>query len=151
MPFDLTPVHLALSAVAFAAGFVDAVAGGGGMLTVPSLLLAMPDARIVLGTNKAQSVWGTAAATLAFARAGALDRSRAGVTFVAAAFGSWLGALGVARLRPELLRPVVLVLPRRDGRRGARSYGGCSKSTPWSAPCAAGSWCCGPRCDRRRR
>ncbi len=107
---DLPLVHLALSAVAFAAGFVDAVAGGGGMLTVPSLLLAVPDARVVLGTNKAQSVWGTAAATLAFARAGALDRSRAGVTFVAAAFGSWLGALGVARLRPELLRPVVLVL-----------------------------------------
>lgn len=106
----LSTTHLLLAGVALVAGFIDAVAGGGGMLTVPSLLLAMPDPRVVLGTNKGQSVWGTAAATLAFARAGKLDRRRAPVTFVTAAAGSAVGATLVARLRPELLRPLVLVL-----------------------------------------
>jgi uncharacterized membrane protein YfcA len=106
----LTPTHLLLAGVALAAGFIDAVAGGGGMLTVPSLMLALPDPRIVLGTNKGQSVWGTAAATLAFARAGKLDRRRAPVTFVTAASGSFVGAWLVSKLRPEVLRPLVLVL-----------------------------------------
>lgn len=108
--FELTSTHLALSGVALLAGFIDAVAGGGGMVTVPSLMLALPDPRVVLGTNKGQSVWGTAAATLAFARAGKLDRTRAPVTFAAAAAGSFLGARSVSALEPATIRPLVLVL-----------------------------------------
>lgn len=106
----LSLVHLLFAGVALAAGFIDAVAGGGGMLTVPALMLALGDPRVVLGTNKGQSVWGTAAATIAFARAGKLDRVRAPVTFVAAAAGSFVGAMLVARLRPEVLRPLVVGL-----------------------------------------
>jgi len=106
----LSATHLLLACVALAAGFIDAVAGGGGMLTVPSLMLALGDPRVVLGTNKGQSVWGTAAATLAFARAGKLDRVRAPITFVAAASGSLVGAMLVARLRPEVVRPLVVGL-----------------------------------------
>jgi uncharacterized membrane protein YfcA len=106
----LSHVHLLLAGVALLAGFVDAVAGGGGMLTVPALLLAIGDPRVVLGTNKGQSVWGTAAATVAFARAGKLDRDRAPITFAAAAVGSFAGARAVSLLRPELLRPLAVVL-----------------------------------------
>ncbi|MBM4358328.1 MAG: TSUP family transporter [Deltaproteobacteria bacterium] len=110
LPLGLSSTHLLLAAVALVAGFIDAVAGGGGMLTVPSLMFALPDPRVVLGTNKGQSVWGTAAATVAFARAGKLDRVRAPVTFLSAATGSFVGARMVSALRPEVLRPVVLVL-----------------------------------------
>jgi uncharacterized membrane protein YfcA len=99
-----------LACVALAAGFIDAVAGGGGMLTVPSLMLALGDPRVVLGTNKGQSVWGTLAATIAFARAGKLDRVRAPITFAAAALGSLAGATLVTRLRPEVVRPLVVGL-----------------------------------------
>lgn len=55
-----------LALVAFAAGFIDAVAGGGGMLTVPALLsLGLPP-HIALGTNKLAATFAssTAAFTL---------------------------------------------------------------------------------------
>ncbi len=99
-----------LCAVAFAAGLIDAIAGGGGLLTVPTLLVALPDARLALGTNKAQSVFGSGTALVSFARAGRVDKKRFGPTFLAALLGSILGARLVLAIRPEALRPVVLVL-----------------------------------------
>ncbi|HEY9042244.1 MAG TPA: TSUP family transporter, partial [Rheinheimera sp.] len=45
-------IWLLLCAVAFSAGFIDAIAGGGGLLTVPALLTAGLPPHVVLGTNK---------------------------------------------------------------------------------------------------
>jgi uncharacterized membrane protein YfcA len=102
--------YIVLPIVAFAAGFVDAIAGGGGLLTVPALLSFTPDVRLALGTNKGQSVFGSFASLLSFARAGRVHRRRALPTFLAAFGGSLLGVRLVFALRPETLRPVVLVL-----------------------------------------
>jgi len=104
-------LHLGLLvATAFAAGTIDAVAGGGGLLTVPMLLsVGLPPA-VALGTNKGQSSFGTLAATVHFWRTGALDRDRLVVQFGLGFVGSLAGAALVLRLSPAVLRPLVLVL-----------------------------------------
>ena len=107
----LTPGVLALLALAaFAAGVIDAVAGGGGLITVPALLAAGLPPHLALGTNKGQSVFGSGASLLRFARAGLVDARRAQVAFPGGFAGALCGAALVLLLRPAVLRPVVLVL-----------------------------------------
>ncbi|NVZ26434.1 TSUP family transporter [Pseudomonas gingeri] len=71
MPFDLS-VDLTtlaiLAVVAFIAGFIDAIAGGGGLLTTPALLTAGLPPHLVLGTNKLSSTFGSATASFTFYR-----------------------------------------------------------------------------------
>ena len=58
---------------AFAAGFVDSIAGGGGLITVPALLgLGLP-APLALGTNKLQATFGSGSAAWHYARAGLVN------------------------------------------------------------------------------
>ncbi len=99
-----------LCAAALAAGWVDAVAGGGGLITVPALLAAGLPPHLALGTNKGQSVFGSFAALLRFGRSGLIDRRRAAVAFPLGFVGSLLGAWAVLWIRPEALRPLVLIL-----------------------------------------
>lgn len=104
-------VIVALCAVAAAAGWIDAVSGGGGLLQLPALLIALqgqPPA-VALGTNKMSSILGTSAAALSYAR---VERPRlrtalpmAGVAFVGAGIGSFLAL----RLPGEVFRPVIIV------------------------------------------
>jgi uncharacterized membrane protein YfcA len=99
-----------LFAAGLGAGFVDAIAGGGGLITVPVLILAGLPQHLALGTNKFQSSCGTALATWHYARAkffAGLDL-RLGIfaTLGAAA----IGALTVNRLSPDFLRVVIPIL-----------------------------------------
>ena len=97
--------------IAAVAGCLDAIAGGGGLLTLPALLWAGLPPIEALATNKLQGSFGTASATLHFLRHGSIDLRALGpaavLTFAGAAAGSWLvsridpGAL--ARLLPLLL------------------------------------------------
>jgi uncharacterized membrane protein YfcA len=107
-------LHLALLLIlaAFLAGFVDAIAGGGGLITVPVLLLAGASPVEALATNKLQGTFGSATAMVAYARAGRVNpRAQLGMALVAGLSGA-AGAL-VAHLIPaEVLRitmPIVLV------------------------------------------
>jgi uncharacterized membrane protein YfcA len=79
------------------AGFIDAIAGGGGLITVPALLWAGLDPQTALGTNKMQSVFGTSVAVHRYATAGLVDwrevRLALVVTFLAAAAGTWIVTL----------------------------------------------------------
>lgn len=103
---------LALFAVGAVAGLVDAIAGGGGLLTVPALWLIAPglDPRQVLGTNKGQGVFGTATSLHRFANSPLLDRRRAWASFPPALLGAALGVMLVSRIRPAVLAPVVMIL-----------------------------------------
>jgi uncharacterized protein len=101
---------LLLSLASLLAGVVDAIAGGGGLLTVPALLAAGLPADLALGTNKGQAVFGSGAALLRFARAGLVDGRMARVTFPAGLLGSLAGAALVLLVPPTVLRPVVLLL-----------------------------------------
>jgi uncharacterized protein len=108
---DVSPEKIALlAAVALAAGTIDAVAGGGGLLTVPALLWAGLPPHLALGTNKGQSVFGSFAALARFARGRMLDGARARVTFPLGLAGSLGGAALVLAVPPAALRPVVLGL-----------------------------------------
>ena len=95
---------------AFCAGFVDAIAGGGGLLTLPALLAAGLPTHVALGTNKGQAVWGSGAALLTFARRGLVDRQAAPGRFLAGFVGSLCGAGLVLLVAPAVLRPLVLAL-----------------------------------------
>lgn len=107
----VTPTETALLCLAtFVAGAVDAIAGGGGLITVPALLAVGLPPHVALGTNKGQSVWGSAAAIVRYSRAGLIDRRSALRSFPLALAGSALGALLVLRITPGVLRPLVLGL-----------------------------------------
>jgi uncharacterized protein len=106
-----TPLEVGILAlVAVAAGTVDAIGGGGGLLTVPALLAVGLPPQLALGTNKGQSVFGSTAALVSFARAGLVSWRRVRWTMPLAFVGAALGATLVLRLRPEVLRPLVLGL-----------------------------------------
>jgi uncharacterized membrane protein YfcA len=108
---DLSPLAIgALVLVALAAGLIDAIAGGGGLLTVPALLAVGLPPHLALGTNKGQAVFGSFTAMVKFARAGMIDPARAAVGFPLGLLGSLLGASLVLAVPPATLRPVVLGL-----------------------------------------
>ncbi len=130
---DPSPATIAvLALVALAAGTIDAIAGGGGLLTVPALLAAGLPSHLALGTNKGQSVFGSFASMVKFARAGMIDPARARVGFPLGLLGSLLGAALVLAVPPATLKPVVLVLLAaaalfiglRRGKPEARAAGG---------------------------
>lgn len=88
---------LMLFAAGLLAGFVDAIAGGGGMITLPAMLLAGIPPLQALGTNKLQSLFGSGSASLAYARHGHVDLRRqwpmAAMAAVGAALGAWLATV----------------------------------------------------------
>jgi uncharacterized membrane protein YfcA len=100
----------ALMVAAFTAGFVDAVAGGGGLLTMPSLMIAGFPMHSALAINKGQSVWGAISSAISYWRGGAIDGRRGLVAFPAALGGSLVGTWLVLTVRPEPLRPIVIAL-----------------------------------------
>jgi uncharacterized membrane protein YfcA len=106
----MSGVLVLLMGVAFVAGFVDAIAGGGGLLTLPALLAAGLPPHLALGTNKGQAVWGSGAALLSYRRQGLIDPVTFPGRFVLG-FGGSLGGAGlVSLLSPAILRPLVLAL-----------------------------------------
>jgi uncharacterized membrane protein YfcA len=111
-----TPAVIALLVLAaLVAGFLDAVVGGGGLVTVPALLLGLPGVPIttVLGTNKVVSCTGTSFALAQFVRARTLGLQELVGPIVAAMIGASLGVktafLAQGRFEPWL-RPAMLVL-----------------------------------------
>lgn len=105
-----THVIALLALSAFAAGLVDAIAGGGGLLTVPSLLAAGLPVQIALATNKGQASFGAISSFASFWSKGGIDRRRAPWGFVCGFLGSFAGAHVLLLVKPEPLKPVVLVL-----------------------------------------
>ena len=101
------PTYLLLALAGLAAGFVDAIAGGGGLLTVPALLWAGLPPQMALGTNKLQSSFGTALAAVNYARAGLLRWRELRLGIVITALAAVAGSLVVARLDAGFLRRVI--------------------------------------------
>lgn len=98
-----------LGACVFFAGAVDALAGGGGLITLPAYLAVGLDPALVLGTNKLVSSIGTVASTARYH--GALKFPlRPFLPVIAASLaGSWLGARLALALDPGWIRPLLLV------------------------------------------
>lgn len=105
-------ILLALAAVGLLAGFVDAIAGGGGMIALPALLSAGLPPVAALATNKFQSVFGTGIAALTYWRRGFVSL-KALIPAMALTFaGSLVGATVVRQIDVSLLDvavPVALI------------------------------------------
>ena len=100
-----------LALAALAAGFVDAVVGGGGLIQLPALLLGMPNAAPVqvLATNKVASICGTTVSAATYYRRIKPD-PRTFLPLMALAFlGSAAGAAVASRIPREAFEPIVLV------------------------------------------
>jgi uncharacterized membrane protein YfcA len=96
------------------AGFIDAVAGGGGLVLVPALFSTFPNAApaTLLGTNKGASVWGTGWATLQYVRRVDLPWKRLMPAAALAGIGSFAGAWALTLMSADGLRkalPLVLL------------------------------------------
>ncbi len=100
----------ALFVVASLAGLIDAVAGGGGLLTLPALLSTGLPPQVVLGTNKLQASCGTSLAAWRFWQAGLMKQPGlwlgVAISFMASATGSFVATL----IAPDFLRRLVPVL-----------------------------------------
>jgi uncharacterized protein len=105
-----TGTLIALVGAALFAGIADGIAGGGGLICLPALLAAGLPPHLALGTNKAQTMWGTLAALITFWRADRVDRRMAYRNFPLGVIGSLLGAALVLRVAPQTLRPLVIAL-----------------------------------------
>jgi len=106
--------HLALLLIlaAFFAGFVDSIAGGGGLISIPALLLAGASPVEALATNKLQGTFGSGTAMLAYARAGQVRPADQWVMASIAAAAGAGGALVAGLIPVAVLRwimPVVLI------------------------------------------
>lgn len=107
----LAPDILALLIlVAFVAGAIDALAGGGGLLTIPALLAAGIPPVAALATNKLQSAIGTGSAFLTFWRAGHVDLRRFALPAAGAFVGAIAGAAAVQHVDPRFLAAFVPIL-----------------------------------------
>ena len=85
------------------AGFVDAVAGGGGLLAIPALLLAQVPSVQALATNKFQASIGTLAASIAMVRAGKVNLKQIRIDVYTCFLGAIFGTLLVIASPPDYL------------------------------------------------
>ncbi|MGH8455984.1 MAG: sulfite exporter TauE/SafE family protein [Stenotrophobium sp.] len=108
----MTLTLAALCGFSFLAGFIDSVAGGGGLVQLPALFVLMPQAApaVLLGTNKFAGIWGTAAAATQYSRRVRMEWHTVLPACAAALVFAFAGAHTVSLLRADILRPLILVL-----------------------------------------
>jgi uncharacterized protein len=109
--YDLAPqILLFLFFAAVAAGFVDSIAGGGGLITVPCLLLAGIPPLESIATNKVQGPFGAASATIAYARRGHVNLRTQLPMALIAALGGAAGAMIASYVPGHILGAAIPVL-----------------------------------------
>ena len=101
---------LLLFITGLAAGFIDSIAGGGGLITLPVLLSLGIDPRKALGTNKLQATCGSGSATWHYARAKTVPLNDCVRGFLFSLLGAALGTLAVQQLEPSALKRAIPVL-----------------------------------------
>lgn len=109
--FAVSPLVLVvLFFVAILAGFIDSLAGGGGLLTVPALMAAgMPPAQ-ALATNKLQACGGSLSATLYFVRRKVVNLADQKLNILMTFIGSTAGALLVQHVQSDILKQILPLL-----------------------------------------
>jgi len=94
----------------FLAGFLDAIAGGGGLISLPAYWSAGIPAHMALGTNKFSSCCGTVFSTARYFRAGMIDVPVAVTGAAMALLGSWLGASTAMIASADFLNYLLIIL-----------------------------------------
>lgn len=103
-------VFFFLSAAGFLAGFVDSVVGGGGLISIPALLLCGVSPSVVLGTNKLAGTMATLTSTISFAASDKVNFSLIKYLFPFSLLGATLGAHMVKYIPSQILKPLIIVL-----------------------------------------
>jgi uncharacterized membrane protein YfcA len=93
--------------VAFFAGFVDAIAGGGGLITMPALLFTGLPTVNAIATVRAQAFFGTASAAYTFHKAGKIEWRELRLPLVFAIIGAFCGGLALQVANTDFLRKIV--------------------------------------------
>jgi uncharacterized protein len=107
----IQPWHLPLLfGTGLVAGFVDSIAGGGGLITVPVLLNFGLNPQDALGTNKLQASFGSGSATWHYAQARTVPLADCARGFALSFLGAALGALAVQAMDPSFLRRLIPLL-----------------------------------------
>lgn len=94
----------------FLAGFVDAIAGGGGLISLPAYLIAGVPIHMALGTNKMSSMMGTAIATGRFAKNGYIQFKKVVWFIMAALIGSSIGSNLTLLVSDKILQYMMIVI-----------------------------------------
>jgi uncharacterized membrane protein YfcA len=102
--------YLPLACLVFLAGFVDSIAGGGGLITLPAYLAYGLPPGLLLGTNKLSSSMGTAVAASKMLREARFGADLLFILVVLAAGGSYAGARLISLVPPEAIRYLLIVL-----------------------------------------
>ena len=96
--------------IGFTAGFIDAIAGGGGLLTIPALLSIGLPPHIALGTNKLQGSMGTATATYMMLKNKRVKCYEVKGLMLAAFIGAMIGAIAIQFIHSEMLSIIIPVV-----------------------------------------
>ena len=108
--YDDVTVYIILFCVALIASAIDAIAGGGGLLVVPTMLLLGMNPLVTLGTNKLQSCFGTATSSYNYYKNGLLKEKNIYFLISLSFIGSLIGTLLVSQLSNELLANLIPIL-----------------------------------------
>lgn len=106
MEFDLLSYALFFVA-AFLGGFIDAIAGGGGLITLPAIMAMGVPPHLALSTNKLQGVFGSFTATLNFTKKGLIDYKECFVGIVFTFIGAAIGATLILFLNANFLKIII--------------------------------------------
>jgi hypothetical protein len=102
---EMQPIAwLAIAGGGLIAGFIDSIAGGGGLITLPVLLAVGLPPHLAIGTNKVQSVFGSGTATWRYGREGLIPWKRIWPGIVMSLFAAAAGAWTVRRIDAGALR-----------------------------------------------
>lgn len=94
----------------FIAAFIDSVVGGGGLISLPALLMTGMPPVWALGTNKMASVMGSMTSAISFIRSGKIDYSLVKYLFPLSLLGAGLGVCVVQLIPSQFLKPMVVVM-----------------------------------------
>ena len=103
-------IILFLVVTGFIAAFIDSVVGGGGLISLPALLLTGLPPTLALGTNKLASLMCSSTSTLSFLRSGKIDLNIIKYLFPLSFIGSALGVITVQQIPSQFLKPMVVVM-----------------------------------------
>ncbi|MCP4116652.1 MAG: TSUP family transporter [Desulfobacteraceae bacterium] len=107
-PIELTPhLFLLLFGTGFSAGFVDSIAGGGGLIALPVLLSTGISPQMALGTNKLQGSFGTLSATCNYIRKGELKLNETWTGALFTMIGAMTGAWAIQHLDAGFLNRII--------------------------------------------
>lgn len=104
------PLFFILLGCGLMAGFVDSIAGGGGLIGLPVLLSLGVPPHVALGTNKLQACFGSGTVCFQYRKHRLMSIRANGFGIACTAFGAALGTLTVSYLEPGFLKPLILIM-----------------------------------------